>query len=120
VREGEDDLEGILAGVDLELHHKELSIQSLIGLVTLADISVCPPSFFIPLSNAIKAPCFCIYGGSGDPSWHTSPWMVHPRYGYAAPEPFCSCGQMIHGCYKEIPSFEDQFQVFLGSLECRS
>lgn len=111
LRDGEEWLDGELSGVDCEMHAGELSIWGLLGLVhRYSLLCICAPSFFIPFCLGTGVSCFCIYGGSASPVWHTSSRIPGPFYAYAAPDPFCDCGRMDHDCNKEIENFDKKFR----------
>lgn len=113
LREGEEWLDGDLYGIDLELHSGEIDVWTLLGLVKIADLSVCTQSFVVPWAMATRSKCFCVYGGFGGPWRFTSPWIrTAPHFGYAAPDPFCDCGKMEHDCKKDIPNFMKTFQDY--------
>ncbi|MFA4991501.1 MAG: hypothetical protein WC569_02860, partial [Candidatus Omnitrophota bacterium] len=84
--------------IDLRFDTGELDIFTIFGLVALSDMVICYPSFLLPLSLAIKARCFCIYGGSVKNSILTDPRMDLGNYSYVEPSPFCNCLLERHGC----------------------
>lgn len=112
LRDGEEWLDGELSGIQFEFHAGEIDVWTLLGLVSLADLSICTQSFFVPFALATGSTCFCVYGGFGGPWRYISRWMDTSRFGYAAPDPFCDCGKMEHRCHKEIPQLMDTFKNF--------
>lgn len=94
----------------------DLDLWTLLALLKVADLTLCPPSFLIPATLALQAPCFSIFGGYMAPAHYTGATLWHPRYGYAAPEPFCDCRKMKHDCPKEILAFPQRFEAYLERI----
>lgn len=103
--EGDEALaDGALPGQpDLAFLCGELSWTAIAGAMVLADLVLYSPSFFLPLSVAVRSRSFCLYGGMAPPSQLVDPRMGLERHGWAAPDPFCSCWKLEHGCNKFIP-----------------
>ncbi len=102
-KKGEEWFEGgELKGIDKRYDHGELSLTALFGMVKLSAMVITPPDFFSVLSIAIKAKCFCIFGGCAKPDAIFDENMGLDNFRWAAPEPFCNCMRMEHDCNKKM------------------
>lgn len=90
-----------LSGIRQSFDHGELSMTEVLALVSVAKITLCGPSFPLPVSAALGTPVFCVFGGSIPPRCLVDPRMGR-HAGYAAPEPFCECFSNDHACNKII------------------
>lgn len=95
--------DGRLTGMDAEFHHGELPLTTIFGLMKIADMSIIYPGFFMPAAIAMRAKCFCVFGGNAGPQVHVDPIMGLDNFGWVAPEPFCQCIDNDHDCKKDIP-----------------
>lgn len=95
--------DGKITGIDKEFNKGEIPITTILGLLKIADMSICYPSFFMIASIAIRGKCFCIFGGAAEPFHVIRKGFNLENFSHVAPEPFCNCMDMKHSCYKEIP-----------------
>jgi hypothetical protein len=95
--------------------HGELSVDSLIELVRMADVIVGGVGWNIPMSIALRVKSFCVLGGRGGhnaPEILTSPAMDLSRIAFAMPAKFCRCSTAKHDCDKTIPDLAAQWSAF--------
>lgn len=88
--------------LDAWYHHGEVSLTTLLGLIKIADMVVCPPGLMLPAAVATRTKCFCVFGGMQKPETLIDPSMGLENFDYIAPEPFCNCYDMKHACFKGI------------------
>lgn len=97
---------------DLTLHHGELSVEQMLGLVSSASGVIAGVGWIVPAVMAYKVPAFIILGGVGaynSPEVITDPRVPH-SITWAVPEKFCLCKDLMHNCDKEIIDLEQQFR----------
>jgi hypothetical protein len=85
--------------------HGELPVRELLALVRDADIVVGGVGWIVPAGLALKTRTFVVLGGHGGhnaPSKITDPRLDLSRIGFAIPENFCRCSNMLHACDKRI------------------
>jgi len=104
----EEWFDGIPEKVDLEFNHGNLHWTTVFGLIALSDMVLCSPGFIMLASIAMKAKCFCIFGGSIKPSILLDKSIMDlDKFKFVAPDPFCNCIQNQHrACNKEISETE--------------
>jgi len=103
LEEGREWYAGELTGIDAALDHGELPLTTIFALVSMADMTITTPGFFMPMAIALRARAFVIFGGHTAPEIHINPVMGTEMLGWAAPEPFCRCLNNVHDCKKDIP-----------------
>jgi len=85
--------------------HGELKVRELLALVRDADIVVGGVGWIVPAALALKTKAFVVMGGQGGhnaPEKITDPRLDLRRIGFAVPEKFCRCTNMLHACDKTI------------------
>ncbi|RWF70255.1 MAG: hypothetical protein EOS26_23635 [Mesorhizobium sp.] len=105
---------------ELPPHHDaflngEFPVRELLALAREADVIVGGVGWIVPAALALKRNAFIIQGGHGAhnaPSVITDPRMDLSRIGFAKPERFCQCSNMLHRCEKAIPDLEEQWLAF--------
>lgn len=103
--DGAEWLHGEDVPVDARLYRGELSVEVLMGMISLSNATLGGVGFLQPMSMAVGTPTFCLYGGFGyenTPKGQTDPRMPLHLYGYACPSPQCQCKNMSHHCDKTI------------------
>lgn len=88
--------------VDKMYEHGEIPWETILGLIHLSDIVICYPSFFLPASIALRAKCFCVYGGSVGNKFLVDSIMDLSKYDFIEPDPMCNCFATKHNCNKQI------------------
>jgi hypothetical protein len=97
----------------------ELGVRELLALVRDADIVVGGVGWIVPAGLALHVNTFVVLGGHGGhnaPAKITDPRLDLSRIGFAVPERFCKCTNMLHDCDKTIEDPLDQFRNWCGSL----
>jgi hypothetical protein len=92
--------------------HGELAVRELLALVRDADIVIGGIGWIVPAGLALKVKTFVVLGGHGGhnaPEKITDPRLDLSRIGFAVPEAFCRCTNMLHNCDKRIVDPLDQF-----------
>jgi len=102
VSDGNEVFTADVTGIDTRFEQGELPLITVFGLAQLADMIVTYPSLFLLLGIAIRTPTLCVFGGCAKPDIILDPVMGLNRCAWAAPEPFCHCGEMDHECNKRI------------------
>jgi hypothetical protein len=90
----------------------ELAVRELLALVRDADIVVGGVGWIVPTGLALKVKTFVVLGGHGGhnaPEKITDPRLDLSRIGFAIPEKFCRCTNMLHNCDKRIADPIGQF-----------
>jgi hypothetical protein len=83
----------------------ELAVRELLALVRDADIVIGGVGWIVPAGLALKVKTFVVLGGHGGhnaPAKITDPRLDLSRIGFAIPEAFCRCTNMLHTCDKRI------------------
>jgi hypothetical protein len=112
---GAEDLVGTLPPHDEAFLRGELALPDLLGLVAAADVVVGGVGWIVPVSIALRRPCFVILGGHGA---HNAPdRLVDPRFdlsriAFAMPDRFCLCDRMTHRCDKTNSRLSPQWETF--------
>ena len=96
--------DGKISGLDKEFNKGEIPLSTILGLLKIADMTICYPSFFMIAAIAIRGKCFCIFGGAAEPFHVIRKGFNLNNFSFVAPEPFCNCMNMKHKCNKEIPN----------------
>lgn len=91
---------------DTAFHRGELSFETIIGLVSLADMVITYPSVMMLLGIAVRTKTFTVWGGHLPPETHLHPIMGLDNHAHIAPDPQCGCALMVHDCNKVIDSAE--------------
>ena len=90
----------------------ELAVRELLALVRDADIVIGGVGWVVPAGLALKVNTFVVLGGHGGhnaPAKITDPRLDLSRIGFALPENFCQCTNMLHNCDKRIADPISQF-----------
>jgi hypothetical protein len=90
----------------------ELAVRELLALVRDADIVIGGVGWIVPAGLALKVKTFVVLGGHGGhnaPAKITDPRLDLSRIGFAIPEKFCKCTNMLHNCDKMIADPIGQF-----------
>jgi hypothetical protein len=90
----------------------ELAVRELLALVRDADIVIGGVGWIVPAGLALKVNTFVVLGGHGGhnaPAKITDPRLDLSRIGFAIPEAFCRCTNMLHNCDKRIVDPVGQF-----------
>lgn len=93
---------GELTGIDMRYDHGELPVTTLFGLIKISNMVITPPDFISILAIAVKAKCFCIFGGCAKPDAIFNENMGLDNFRWVTPKPFCNCMRMDHKCKKKI------------------
>lgn len=96
----------------------ELPVRELLALVRDADIVLGGVGWIVPAGLALKVKTFVVLGGHGGhnaPAKITDPRLDLSRIGFAIPERFCRCTNMLHNCDKRIDDPLGQFSRWLNS-----
>jgi hypothetical protein len=97
----------------------ELNVRELLALVRDADIVVGGVGWIVPAGLALHVNSFVVLGGHGghnSPNKITDPRLDLSRIGFAYPEKFCKCTNMLHHCDKMIANPVGQFRNWWSSL----
>jgi len=103
IKKDEEWFEGDLHGLDKEFNKGEIPLTTILGILKIADMTITYPSFFMIAAIAIRAKCFCIFGGIAGPEYLLRRNLGLSNFSYVAPVPFCNCHKMDHNCNKKIP-----------------
>jgi len=103
ILKGHEWFDGEIHGIDKEFNKGEIPVTTIFGLMKIADMTITYPSFFMIAAIAIRATCFCIFGGVAAPHAHLRKNLGLQNFAYIAAEPFCDCRIMNHNCKKDIP-----------------
>jgi hypothetical protein len=90
----------------------ELAVRELLALVRDADLVIGGVGWIVPAGLALKVNTFVVLGGHGGhnaPAKITDPRLDLSRIGFAIPEAFCRCTNMLHNCDKTIADPIGQF-----------
>ena len=104
------------------LVHGELAVRDLLALVRDADIVIGGGGWIVPAALALKVKTFVVLGGHGGhnaPEKITDPRLDLSRIGFAVPENFCQCTNMLHDCDKTIADPVGQFLPLVGQFSRR-
>jgi len=105
-------------GADLKLHHGELGVKELMGLVDDAAVCLGPVGWLTPAALSAGVPLYTVLGGVGginSPEGLTDPTMQLSHVGWGQPDNFCRCLSRQHACRKEIPNFIGKFKGWLDA-----
>jgi hypothetical protein len=97
----------------------ELPVRELLALVRDADIVVGGVGWIVPAGLALHVKTFVVLGGHGEhnaPGKITDPRLNLRRLGFAVPENFCRCKNMLHACDKTIADPVGRFSRWLNSV----
>jgi hypothetical protein len=109
---GEEWAVGNLPPAHWNFLHGELPVRELLALVRDADIVVGGVGWIVPAGLALRTNTFVVLGGHGGhnaPEKITDPRLDLSRIGFAIPEHFCRCTNMLHACDKRIRDPLGQF-----------
>ena len=91
-----------LRDIDKKFHKGELALTTIFAILKLADMVITYPDLFLIASIAVRAKCFCIFGGCAKPEIIIDKNMGLENLAWITPKPFCNCMRMEHNCYKKI------------------
>jgi hypothetical protein len=98
----------------------ELGVRELLALVRDADLVLGGVGWIVPAGLALKVKTFIVLGGHGGhnaPAKITDPRLDLSRIGFAIPERFCRCSNMLHKCDKTIADPLGQFHRWSRSFQ---
>jgi hypothetical protein len=98
----------------------ELGVRELLALVRDADLVVGGVGWIVPAGLALKVKTFIVLGGHGGhnaPAKITDPRLDLSQIGFAIPERFCRCLNMLHNCDKVIADPLGQFLHWSRSFQ---
>ena len=81
-------------------------------LLRSADLVIGGVGWIVPAGLALRSKTFVVLGGHGGhnaPEKITDPRLDLSRIGFAMPEKFCRCTNMLHTCDKTIADVVGQF-----------
>jgi hypothetical protein len=119
LEDGQEWLVGELPSAHRYFVHGELNVRQLLALVRDADVVVGGVGWIVPAGLALNVNTFVVLGGHGGhnaPNKITDSRLDLSRIGFAYPERFCKCTNMLHGCDKTISNPIGQFRQWLSSL----
>jgi hypothetical protein len=97
----------------------ELNVRELLALVRAADVVIGGVGWIVPAGLALETRTFVVLGGHGGhnaPEKITDPRLDLSRIGFAMPEAFCRCTNMLHDCDKRIADPIRQFRRWSSSF----
>ena len=118
LEEGQEWLIGELPPAHHYFVFGELPVRELLALVRDADIVVGGVGWIVPAGLALQVKTFVVLGGHGG---HNAPEKIIDRrldlsrIGFAMPENFCRCMNMLHQCDKTISGPVGQFYRWSNS-----
>lgn len=115
LEKGAEDLVGKLPPHDEAFLRGELKLPDLLGLAASADVIVGGVGWIVPVSIAVRRPCFVILGGHGGhnaPEKLIDPRLDLSRLAFAMPDQFCNCERMQHLCDKTNSRLPGQWASF--------
>ncbi len=118
--DGEEWLIGNCPPHHLALLHGELSVTDLMAVVEAADICVGGIGWLTVAAIAYRRPVFTVLGGMGKLNSIeriTDPRMDLRTAGFAVPEKFCRCTDMMHDCDKRIPNLQRVFLDWFDTMQ---
>lgn len=86
---------------DVQFHAGELDIEILAGLVKRAALTYASPGFMVPLSQALRVPSVCIFGGYENATSFSLGAKLSPHLPIEPINP-CICFSHTHACDKRI------------------
>lgn len=92
-----------VGGIDKKFHKGEIPLTTIFAILKLADMVITYPDLFLVAAIAVRAKCFCIFGGCAKPEIIIDKNMGLQNTAWVAPAPFCNCMRMEHNCRKRIP-----------------
>jgi hypothetical protein len=119
---GEEWIEGEMPPHNLALLNGELSTRQLLAAVRDAALLVGGVGWIVPAAIATATPAFVILGGNGmanAPEKIIDHRMDASRIGFAWPEDYCRCDNMMHECDKTIPNLMEQWNHWREAMRFR-
>lgn len=98
----------------------QLRVRELLALVRDADVVIGGVGWIVPAGLALGTKTFIVLGGHGGhnaPAKLTDVRLDLSRIGFAMPERFCRCTNMLHNCDKRIADPVGQFRRWWSSLQ---
>jgi hypothetical protein len=118
--------EWLVAGTpshDVAFLKGELDVKRLMALCRAADVLVGGVGWIVPVALALRKKAFIVLGGHGahnSPKVITDPRLDLSRIGFATPERFCRCSNMMHRrCDKTIRTIDEQWHRWATSNDLR-
>jgi hypothetical protein len=93
----------------------QLNVRELLALIRDADVVVGGVGWIVPAGIALKTKTFVVLGGHGGhnaPEKITDPRLDLSRIGFAKPERYCRCTNMLHACDKTISDPVGRFRAW--------
>lgn len=112
---------GALPAADETIHHGELAVEDLLGLVAGAAGVIGGVGWAVPAAIAYRVPMLLVYGGSGfhnGPERIFDPRMDTSRMVQAVPDRFCTCARADHDCAKQITALDRSIESFAKVIAC--
>src|SRR5580765_4680207 len=97
----------------------ELNVRQLLALVREAAVVIGGVGWIVPAGLALGTRTFVVLGGHGGhntPDKITDPRLNLSQIGFAMPEAFCRCTNMLHDCDKRIADPIGQFRRWSSSF----
>ncbi len=99
-------LYGDLIGIDKKFENGEISLTTIIGLASLADMIITYNCFLFPLGLSVNTKTFVINGGYTDPNMYIDNSKMNlENLAIITPMPCCQCIDRNHNCKKAIPIY---------------
>jgi hypothetical protein len=116
--DGQEWLVGEMPPAHRYLVRGELGVRELLALARHADVVVGGVGWIVPAALALKTRTFVVLGGHGGhnaPEKITDPRLDLSRIGFAIPERYCRCTNMLHACNKTISDPVGQFLAWCSN-----
>jgi ADP-heptose:LPS heptosyltransferase len=116
----EEWLVGELPPAHFHLVRGELNVCDLIALLRAANVVIGGVGWIVPAGLALRTKTFVVLGGHGGhnaPEKITDPRLDLSRIGFAMPENFCQCTNMLHSCNKTLADVMGQFFRWSNNLQ---
>lgn len=119
IEEGKEWIPDMVPFAHQHLHHGELSIPQLMGLVRHSDVVVTGPGLISQASFAYHKPVIFIGGGCGGSNHHskiTDPEIMDlSTCLFIYPDNYCTCQLMKHDCNKRISGLKGKINGWLNA-----
>ncbi len=118
--DGQEWLIGMLPHAHQYFVRGEFNVRELLALARDADVVVGGVGWIVPAALALRNSTFAVLGGHGGhnaPDKITDPRLDLSRIGFAMPEDYCRCTNMLHTCDKTISDPVGQFRRWRSNLQ---